>query len=733
MKKNLLLCNISIVLILIGLLSACSGSQWNNPYPKEHAGQNILYESFSERPKHLDPVRSYSSNEYRFLGQIYEPPLQYHFLKRPYELEPQTALKIPELTLYNKRGKRLSKKTDPSKVDHSVYTIRIQPDIQYQPHPAFVLSESGGYRYHQLTDDELEDIYTLSDFEYVSQREVTAADYVYQIKRIAQPSLHSPILGIMAQYIDGLKELAKEIKAKEDALKKQGEEHPFIDLDKFDLPGVKILDRYTYQIKVKGLYPQLIYWLSMPFFAPMPKEAIQFYSQPGLIDKNIVLDWYPVGSGAYMLSENNPNKQMILEKNPNFRGVEYPSEGELGDEEKGLLRDAGKTMPFIDKVIYKLEKESIPYWNKFLQGYYDLSAVNSESFDQAISFGSGGDAQLTDEMTDKGIRLSTSVATSVYYMGFNMLDSVIGGTTERARKLRQAISIAVDYEEYISIFVNGRGLPAQGPIPPGIFGFKTGEQGINPYVYDWVDGKPQRKSIEEAKKILASASYTDGIDEKTGKPLVLYYDATGSGPDSKAVFNWYRKQFKKLDIQLTVRNTDYNRFQEKMHKGTAQIFSWGWNADYPDPENFLFLLYGPNSKVKENGENAANYTNAKFDRLFNKMKNMPNGKPRQKVIDQMIEIIRKDSPWLFGYNPKGFGLFHEWYLNAKPNLMAHNTLQYKRINPALRDKKRAEWNNPIIWPIVLLFIILIVGTIPAVATYKQREHMALKTKVQRTV
>ena len=114
------------------------------------------------------------------------------------------------------------------------------------------------------------------------------------------------------------------------------------------------------------------------------------------------------------------------------------------------------------------------------------------------------------------------------------------------------------------------------------------------------------------------------------------------------------------------------------------------------------------------------------------MKNMPNGNSRQKVIDEMIDIIRKDSPWLFGYNPKGFGLFHEWFLNAKPNLMAHNTLQYKRINPQLRDKKRAEWNEPIIWPIVFLFVILIIGTIPAVATYKQREHIALKTKVQRS-
>ncbi|MDX1811872.1 MAG: ABC transporter substrate-binding protein, partial [Gammaproteobacteria bacterium] len=602
---------------------SCGQTAWNNPYPKEDSNKNIMYSSFSERPKHLDPVRSYSSSEYEFLGQIYEPPLQYHYLKRPYELIPLTAAKMPTLSLYDKDGKPLPEDADPSLVDHSVYTIKIQRGIQFQPHPAFARDESGAYRYQNLTEEQLEDIHDLNDFEHTSYREVTVADYIYQMKRIAQPSLHSPILGIMMQYIVGLRDLAKAIKKEEDARKKQGEEHPFIDLNKFDLSGVKVLDRYTYQIEVKGLYPQLIYWLSMPFFAPMPTEAVKFYSQPGLIEKNIVLDWYPVGTGAYMLSVNNPNSQMVLEKNPNYRHDTYPSEGNPGDKEAGLLKDAGKPMPFIDKVIYNLEKESIPYWNKFLQGYYDVSGVSSESFDQAITFGAGGEAQLSEEMKAKGIKLATAVAASVYYMGFNMMDDVVGGASERARLLRQAIAIAVDYEEYISIFANGRGLPAQGPIPPGIFGYREDEAGINPYVYDWVDGRSQRKPIDYARQLMEKAGYKDGIDSRSGKPLILYYDTTGSGPDSKAVFNWYRKQFKKLDIQLTVRNTDYNRFQDKMLKGTAQIFSWGWNADYPDPENFLFLLYGPNKKVEHNGENAANYVNPEFDRLFNKMKNMP--------------------------------------------------------------------------------------------------------------
>jgi len=306
-----------------------------------------------------------------------------------------------------------------------------------------------------------------------------------------------------------------------------------------------------------------------------------------------------------------------------------------------------------------------------------------------------------------------------------MRDPVVGGSSSRAKKLRQAVSIALDYEEFISIFANGRGLPAQGPIPPGIFGHVEGKAGINPIVYDWTNGKPKRKSIEHAKRLLAEAGYPNGIDEKTGKQLVLYFDITATGPDSKAMLNWYRKQYKKIDIQLNIRNTMYNRFQEKMHKGTAQIFTWGWNADYPDPENFLFLLYGPNSKVDVNGENAANYKNSEFDKLFDQMKNMPNGKRRKKVIDNMVNIIREDAPWIWGYNPKQFSLSHGWYMNAKPNLMAHNTLQYKRIDAHARQKNRQAWNEPVLWPVIIVALLFVGTGIPAIITYRKKEHMAL--------
>ncbi|NOQ34670.1 MAG: peptide ABC transporter substrate-binding protein [Methylococcaceae bacterium] len=696
----------SSLLFLSLFLTACDVSQLNNPYAENDEQLNVLYSSFSERPKHLDPAVSYSSNEYAFIAQIYEPPYQYHYLKRPYQLVPLSATKLPSVHYLNAAGEVLPSDAEEKDIAFSDYIIDIQQGVKYQPHPALAKDKDGGFAYHQLSEQVLADIHNLNDFAETGTRELIAEDYVYQIKRLAHPKIHSPIAEVMKHHIEGFAEFSKQVKTQ-----------PKTVIKDIAMGGVQALSPYRYKIRIKGKYPQFRFWLAMPFFAPMPWEADVFYAQQGLIERNITLDWYPIGTGAYLLSENNPNRRMVLSKNPNFHGEKYPKEGEQGDAEQGLLKDAGKGLPFIDKVVYILEKETIPYWNKFLQGYYDASGIASDSFDQAVQFSSDGDAKLTGTMLEKEIRLQTSVATSIYYLGFNMLDNVVGGNTEKNRKLRQALSIAIDYEEYISIFMNGRGIAAQGILPLGIYGFSEGKEGINPYVYD---KNRKRKAINEAQELLKQAGYKDGIDPATGEALTLYFDTASSSVDDRPRMNWFRKQFEKLGIKLVIRGTDYNRFQEKMRNGNAQIFIWGWNADYPDPENFFFLLYGANAKVKHGGENAVNYNNPEFNALFEKMRNMDNGEQRYQIIQKMQEIVRRDAPWVFGLHPKDFVLSHSWYQNLKPNLMANNTLKYKRIDSEMREKKREQWNQAVFFPLLIVVVILALLFVPAIRAYKKR-------------
>lgn len=699
-------------------LTACNQSSYNSPYTKGEEEKNTLYASFSEQPKHLDPAVSYSSDEYRFIAQIYEPLYQYDYLARPYRLIPLTAKAMPAVEYFSRENKPLAEDAAANEVAYSVYTIEIKPNIYFQPHPSFKKDKSGVYVYHNVTDNTIRNIYELADFKITKQdtRELTVKDYIYQIKRLADPTLHSPILGLMSKKIEGLKQLSQELQR---VIKNSPNQS--INLNNYSLSGVKYINPFKFSIRIKGKDPQFTYWLAMPFFAPMPWEAIVFYNQRLLKDKNITLDWYPVGTGPYYLVENNPNKRMVMERNPNFHGELYPSQGTIQDKEKGLLKNAGMPMPFVDRVSYYLEKESIPIWTKFLQGYYDFSGISSDNFDQAIHIGGSGDVRLSKALANKRIKLQTAVSASDYYWGFNMLDPVVGGSSERSKLLRQAISIALNVEEYISIFMNGRGIAAQNPIPPGIFGFQGLPASYNPVVYKKTEQGIQRRSIEEAKILLAKAGYPGGIDKKTGKQLVLNYDVISSGgPDDKARLLWLVKQFDKLNIELNLRATSYNRFRDKMRTGMAQIFSWGWHADYPDPENFLFLLYGPNGKKFHHGENASNYSNKQYDELYVKMKDMKNTPERAAVIKKMTALLQHDAPWIWGVHPKSYMLAHNWIDPLKPNEMANNTMKYIKLNSVQRAKARQSWNVPVVWPLIILLGLLLLFLIPAIMSYRKR-------------
>ncbi|MGZ8165198.1 MAG: ABC transporter substrate-binding protein, partial [Methylobacter sp.] len=306
-----------VLIVFAVFLNTCDYSELNNPYPEEDENLPILYQSFSERPKHLDPAVAYSENEYAFIAQIYEPPFQYHYLKRPYQLMPLTAVSMPEINYLNAQGQKLGEGTNISEIAFTDYVIEIQPNIRFQPHPALAKDSKGNYLYHRLTGTQINQLNKLTDLESTGSRELTAEDYIYQIKRLAHPKIQSPIAEIMKNYIVGFDDFSKQVRDKQKT-----------DIKNLPIAGAQANSRYQYRIRIKGKYPQFIFWLAMPFFAPMAWEADVFYEQPGLADKNITLDWFPLGTGPYFLAENNPNRRMILTKNTLFHVETYPSEGE---------------------------------------------------------------------------------------------------------------------------------------------------------------------------------------------------------------------------------------------------------------------------------------------------------------------------------------------------------------------------------------------------------------------
>ena len=721
-------------MVLVALVAGCN----NNPWPDGAAASNTLYTAVSgSSPKHLDPTASYWSNETPYTYQIYEPPYGYHYLKRPFVLQGKTAVEVVQPRYLDARGQPLPADAPTDQVAESVYDVRIKPGIRYQPHPAFSTDAQGRYRYHsdhRLTAAELGDRRSPWQFEHQGTRELVAEDYVYALKRQATTRITTPIFGIFAEHVLGLQAYGELIKV-EDAKLRAGLDpasldKPFLDFRKWPLAGATAPEKYLLRIRLHGKYPQWNYWMAMTFMAPIPWEADAFYAQPGMAAHGLSLDTWPVGTGPYMMVESVPDTRHVMKRNPNYRGEPYPCEGIDADKNNGLLADCGKKTPFVDTIVAVIEKEGVPLRAKFRQGYYDVPRIErtDDGLEYLVEMDDSDDVRR--DYTARGFQLPKFADVSSWYLGFNMLDPVIGrGDTPaqqlKNRQLRQAISIAIDWEEYSRIFPKSAGETAMGPLPDGIFGSRHGQpQGINPVTHHRVDGKVVRRPIEDAKKLLAEAGYPEGRDAVTGRPLVLNYDYYNQPtPEVKSQLDWMAKQFAKIDIQLEIRATDNNQFQDKVRKGKHQIFWSGWLADYPDAENFLFLLYGPNAKSTSDGENTANYANPEYDALFAQLKGMDDGPQKQALIDRMTAIVQQDAPWSFGYFPYASGAFQAWVHNAKPAVLVRDMARYLRIDAAERARRQAAWNRPVWWPLVVGGVALMAVVVWVLRSWRRREQL----------
>ncbi len=701
------------LLLSAGLLTACN----NSPYAAGTELDNTLFYSFDERsPRYLDPTASYSNPESAYIFQIYEPAYGYHYLRRPYELIAKSASEVVKPVYLDKSGQRLPVDAPSEQIAESVYDVPIRPGMRFQPHPAFARDEQGRYRYHELTRAQLGEKRSPLDFEFQGTREVVADDYVYALKRHATTRIEAPIFGVFADYVIGLREYAEKVRQEDRkllaGLPKDVRDKPFLDFRRWPLAGTSAPDKYTWRIRLKGKYPQWSYWLAMPFLAPLPWEADAFYARPGMNENGLSLNQWPVGSGPYMMVEFIRDSRHVMARNPNFRVDTYPCEGMPGDKEAGLLDDCGKPMPFIDKLYVTIEKEKVPRKEKFKQGYLDVPEIERPEW--GVQF--RNDADDSDDVkrlfAERGFKFPLVTDITNWYVGFNMLDPVIGRSADprqddRNRKLRQAISIVLDWEEgYGRIFKYKGGVAAHGPVPPGLFGSREGQGTFhNPVTHTVVDGKVVRRSVAEARQLLAEAGYPEGRDAVTGKPLVLNYDFQRAiTPEFKSENDWIAKQFAKLGIQLEIRATDFNQYQDKTLRGRHQIFWGGWLADYPDAENFLFLLYGPIGRSKNHGDNYANYDNPQFDALYRQLQSVEDGPVKQELIDRMVTMVQQDAPWAFGYFPWSGLAFQQWVYNGKPSIMIRDMAKYYRIDPQLRAAKQAEWNKPVGWPIGLMVL-----------------------------
>jgi ABC-type transport system substrate-binding protein len=647
-------------------------SAWKPPYPIARAADNTIHFRTGGIPRYFDPARSYSSDESLYLDQVFAPLFQYHYLKRPYVMIPHAAREIPTPEHLDEEGNVLPEGAPSNRIARSRYTFVLRDDLRYQPHPAFATDKEGKPAYPE--DEEFPEAKAPTDLEHLDTRAVTAADYVYQWKRIADPANECPIRDMLIEHIPGLHTLGEEIESERNRRAIVGE----LDLRDFTLPGITVIDDHRFSIEVDGQFPQLLNWMCLSFFAPVPWESIRFYDRLECNERYWDINTYPIASGPFYFASIDFDAGITLARNPNYYPETYPADGEDGDP----LEDAGKRLPLVDRAVFHFNPYWEPSWDLFARGYYSRSSIARE--DMAESFDPDSPSGLKGKLHEHGVRLVQPLRTSTFYFAFNMTDPRLGGTD--GKKIRQAISIALNLEEYVDRFFGGNAAVAHGPLPPGFQGTVDGD--VNPITHTVVDGTPKRRALAEAKKLLTEAGYPDGVHAKTRRPLKIRF--TTSFQDD-VMLGWLIGQFARIGIELVPDQVAFPDFLDRIADGDYQMASYGWNADYPDPDTFLFLFYGPNAKT-QGGENTSNYRSDAYDELYEKIRVAPPGEQRNALIQKAIALLREDAPWVWGTHPRINRLIQPWVRNYKTLLMVENSLKYLRVDTAMRAKLLREWN-----------------------------------------
>jgi ABC-type transport system substrate-binding protein len=655
------------------LVLACS----NNPYPDADDALRVFYTPYSEPPKTLDPQVAYATVDHDVLSNVYETLLEYHYLRRPYQLIPALVTEVPE-------PRRLA--------DGGVaYAFALRPGIAYGPDPAFALGTPRA-----------------------TTRALLASDVAFGLQRIADPEVGSPVLTTFAK-IRGLAAFGERL------AKLREEEAGFAAL-RIDeqyrragpVEGLRVADPDRLEIVLDAPYPQILYWFAMPFTSPVPWEAVAWYDGR---DGRPQFSEVAVGTGPFRLTRYDKRSRIVLERNPDWWGLRnpgapaatYPSDGEPEDEARGALdpRLAGRPLPFLDRIEMRLEKEPIPAFAKFLQGYYDRSVIPKESFDTTVSEG-----RLSPEMAALGMRLERSVRPGIFYLGFNMEDPVVGAPAgERGRKLRQAMSLAVDVPEFLRVFLNRRGIPAQSPIPPGIFGYDPEYR--NPY---------RALDLERARALLVGAGFPKGVDPATGRALRLSFDTPDTSVQGRLRYRFLIDGWKRLGLDVQLSATSYNQFRDKVRRGAYQLFFWGWVADYPDPENFLFLLWTEMAQSKAGGPNTANFSDPRFDALFARLKDRENDAERAAWIREAQALLEEERPWIELFHPEDYALVHGWLGGVKPIGLPVPVWKYYAVDPGARAAARAAWNRPVRWPALALLGLAVAAALPAVWAWRRERR-----------
>ncbi len=564
--------------------------------------RKVLRLAFTRAETSLDPARIVDLYSRNITAHIFESPLTWDHLARPFKLKLLTAEAMPEHS-----------------DDYRVWTVKIRPGIYFTDDPAF----KG------------------------RKRELVAADYVYAFKRIVDPKNKSPVSsGILETKFVGLAALR-------DAAVKNNK--PF-DYDT-PIPGLSAPDRYTLRVELEEPRPGFDEtFASSDLFGGVAREVVEFYGEQ--------IDGHPVGTGPFKLKSWRRSSEIVLERNPDYRERFYDSEPAANDKEGQAIvaRMKGRRLPMIDEVRVAIIEQSQPMWLSFLNAEVDALATNAGRVPPdflAIAMPGGKLAPFLAKRGIQGLRNLNADSGLAY---FNMEDPVVGGYTPDKVALRRAMSLAYDVETEIRQIRRG-GIRAQSPVVPHTTGYDS------KFKSEMGDYDPAR-----ARALLDLYGYVDrdgdGWRERPdGQPLVI---EMASQPDdlTRKFDELWKKNLTAIGVRIVFKPAQWPENLKAARAGKVQFWQLGSSAAGSDGQGALARLFGP----QIGSQNLARFKNADFDRIYERMRVIPDGPEREQLFLRAKQIAvaympykhtahRMEAdmlqPWVVGYRRPLFWL--EWW------------------------------------------------------------------------
>jgi ABC-type transport system substrate-binding protein len=502
--------------------------------------------------------------------------------------------------------------------DGRTYTFRLRPGILFAPDPAF----KG------------------------APRELVAQDFVYTFMRFLDPANHAPYAFMIEGRIKGLDALAA-------AATKTGR----FDYDA-KLPDLEAVDRYTLRVQLAQADNTFPYVMAHTSFGAVAREVIEAYAGR--------TEAHPVGTGAYRLAEWTRASRIVLTANPVYRGFTWDFAGNPGDARDAALAATmkGKRMPQVGRVEISIIEEFQSQWLAFRQKESDLlnlpSAFRTEAFEP--------DDTLKRALADERVSVYAVVVPEIIYAFFNFRDPVVGGFSREKVALRRAMILGYRVDEDINVIRKGMAVPAEMPVPRGVIGHDPTYRSLN------------QRDPDLANRLLDRFGYKRGADGyrrmPDGKPLTVRYAGSGTVVDREHNELW-RKSMDAIGIRMEF---DTAPFPDNLKAAkSCKLMMWesAWGADYPDGDNFMQLLYGPNTGQSNNGC----YESKAFDAFYEKARALPDSAERNRLFLEMSRQMEVDGAWSLHLSRERRWLIRPWVQGFKRHPILNADWQYLDIQP----------------------------------------------------